>query len=175
MNYLCTSFPEAISNKEDEAYTDGMDLVLCCYNKKNRELSFSGAKNPLLLIRNGELTNFSTNRYSIGSNPIIKGECYTEESFITQKDDIIYLFSDGYADQFGGPKGKKFKIKTFKELLLKISALSIEKQALELKTNMKNWMNEEEQIDDILVIGVSFDFDKEHTTQISPTQSLTHK
>ena len=156
LNYLCTKFPEALSKSDNEAYTDGMDLVLCCYNKKNRELSFSGAKNPLILIRNGELTSFPTNRFSIGSNPSLGGECYTEESIITQKGDIIYIFSDGYADQFGGPNGKKFKMKTFRELLLKISPLDVDKQHLELKNNMKNWMGEEEQIDDILIMGVRF-------------------
>lgn len=156
LNYLCTKFPEALSKKGDEAYTDGMDLVLCCYDLKTKELSFSGAKNPLILIRNSELTNFATNRFSIGSNPDDSKECYTEESFTVQEGDLIYLFSDGYIDQFGGPYGKKFKMKAFRELLLRISPLSITEQQFEIKNTIREWIGDYEQIDDILVMGVRF-------------------
>lgn len=156
LNYLCMKFPEALSKKENDAITDGMDLILCCYDKNTRQLSFSGAKNPLFLIRENKLTSFPTNRFSIGSNPNLSGECYADESFIVQEGDLIYMFSDGYADQFGGPAGKKFMMKAFKELLLRISPLSITEQQFEIKNNIRDWMGEEEQIDDILVMGVRF-------------------
>jgi len=131
---------------------DGMDMSLCCIDYKTLKLEFAGANNPLILIRNGELIETKGNKQPIGD--FEHRVPFTNHEIQLQKGDVIYLFTDGYADQFGGPKGKKFKLKTLKNLLLEVSLLQINEQKAQLETAFNEWKGKIEQLDDVCLIGV---------------------
>ena len=132
---------------------DGMDVVLTCYDLKKMKLNYSAANNGFYIVRNGELIEMDPDKQPIG----YYGDAmkpFTEHEFDLQKGDCIYTFTDGYADQFGGPKGKKYKYKQFEELLLQIWQKPMNEQQKMLDDSIENWRGELEQNDDICVIGV---------------------
>jgi len=135
---------------------DGMDLALICYHTDTKELEFSGAFNPLYIIRNGELEEGKADRFSIGRASLEMEKQFTNHSYKMMEGDTIYLFSDGYADQFGGDTGKKFKTKPMKELLLAIQDQPMEIQKVILDNTIEAWRGDINQVDDILVIGRKF-------------------
>lgn len=136
--------------KSDEDVKDGMDIALCSIQGNN--LKYAGANNPLWIIRNGEILITKANKQPIGS--FRSSDPFETHSFKLQKEDTIYIFSDGYADQFGGEKGKKFKAKAFRELLLSIQDKSMEEQKDIIDKVFEDWRGNLEQIDDVCVIGV---------------------
>ena len=143
------TFAESIENVQD-----GMDISICSLNRKTNELQYAGANNPIWIIRkNGtEVEEIKANKQPIGKCDLMNP--FTNHTIQLNKGDTIYLFSDGYADQFGGPKGKKFKSKPFKNLLLSISNKPLNQQKELLNTHFEEWKGELEQIDDVCVIGV---------------------
>lgn len=141
-------------SQEDSSTKDGMDISLCSIDYKTKELQYAGAYNPLYLVRKGEISEINADKFPIGSY-VSKEKTFTNNIVQLQKDDNIYICTDGYADQFGGPKGKKFLIKRFRELLLSISSLSIEEQKRKLDKTIEEWRGTHEQVDDILVIGMT--------------------
>jgi serine phosphatase RsbU (regulator of sigma subunit) len=133
---------------------DGMDLALCCYDASKKELQYAGAFNPLYFIRDNEITQLKADKFAIGTyfeNPKQK---YTNHIIQLQENDMVYIFSDGYADQFGGPKGKKLMYKNFRNYLLGIHSESLVNQKELLNNNIETWKGSLEQVDDILVIGM---------------------
>lgn len=132
---------------------DGMDMALCILDHQTNTLQFSGAYNPLILIRNGELIEYKADKMPIGIYHE-KNDFFTNHEIKAQKGDCLYVFSDGYVDQFGGEKGKKFFKKRFKEMLLNIHSKPMKEQYQILDQTMKDWRGDYSQIDDILVIGV---------------------
>jgi tetratricopeptide (TPR) repeat protein len=136
--------------KSEEDVKDGMDISLCALN--GNHLQWAGANNPLWIIRNGELIEYAPNKQPIGKvdNPIP----FTTHHIELQQGDMLYIFSDGYADQFGGEKGKKFKAANLKKLLLSIQHESMEQQKNILQQAFNQWKANLEQVDDVLVIGV---------------------
>lgn len=135
---------------------DGMDIALCKYNLKTGQLVFAGAKRPMYLFRNGELRVIKGDKYPIGSFQYEDQKVFTEYSMTVKKGDLVYLFSDGYQDQFGGKQGKKFMVSKLKETLTNISSMSMDKQLDVLDRTATEWQGTYEQTDDILVIGVRF-------------------
>ncbi len=135
---------------------DGMDISLCSYNSQNKILKFSGANNTGYVIRNGELHNLKANKQPIG---IYSGENtpFSLTEFKLISGDVIYLTSDGYIDQFGGPRGKKFKKANFELLLKSIYGNPIEQQAQILKETFFNWKSGFEQLDDVCVWAVEIE------------------
>jgi len=131
---------------------DGMDATLCCVNLETLEMNYAAANNSFYIVRNNELLEFKADKQPCGYFPEQKP--FTSHTIKLQKDDFIYTFTDGYADQFGGPKGKKFLYKQFEELLMKNHKQAADYQKNELLNAMTKWMAKEEQVDDILVIGV---------------------
>lgn len=131
---------------------DGMDISLCVLNKKTNELKWAGASNPLWLIRSGALTELKPNKESIGVIDIPLP--YKTEAVKLQTSDCIYIFTDGYADQFGGEAGKKFKYKQLENLLIDISGKPLDEQLEVLSQVFKDWKGNHEQVDDVLVMGV---------------------
>ncbi len=131
---------------------DGMDISLCVLNKKTNELKWAGANNPLWIVRKGKLINFIPNKQSIGIIDIPLP--YKTETIILEKQDGLYLFTDGYADQFGGPNGKKFKHKQLEDLILNNAMLPLNEQHDILVQTFKEWKGNHEQVDDVLVLGV---------------------
>lgn len=138
--------------KSDENVMDGMDISLCVLNNKTLELMWAGANNPLWLWKNQQLIEIKADKQPIGK--YVKSSPFTTHTFQLQKGDSIYIFSDGYADQFGGTSGKKFKYKELKKILVANAHFSMNEQKLVLQTCIKNWMKNLEQVDDILVVGV---------------------
>jgi serine phosphatase RsbU (regulator of sigma subunit) len=137
----------------DQETKDGMDMVLCCIDKKNKKLSFAGANNPIYVIRDGVLKEYKGNKQPIG---VYADEMkpFTNQEIDLLPGDLIYLFSDGYPDQFGGPKGKKFLYTRFKELLVSVSSRNMKQQYSDLELAFWNWKMDQEQVDDVLVIGI---------------------
>ncbi|MFH2095728.1 MAG: SpoIIE family protein phosphatase, partial [Bacteroidota bacterium] len=133
---------------------DGMDISLCSVDFKARKLQFAGAFNPLYHIRNNELFELKGDKNPIGSFNPEENEKYLNHEMELQPGDTIYVFSDGYADQFGGPMNKKYMYKRLRQFLLEIQDNSMEGQKALLEKNLFDWMGSNEQVDDILIIGV---------------------
>ncbi|MEO9257506.1 MAG: tetratricopeptide repeat protein [Crocinitomicaceae bacterium] len=133
---------------------DGMDLALCSFDTKTLMLEYAGAFNSLYYCRNGVLNEIKADKFPIGINLDGIVDTYQSHTIQLEKGDSVYIFSDGYADQFGGEKGKKFKYSQFKELLEKNSSNSIDSQRDALKLAFEEWKGSLEQVDDVLVIGL---------------------
>ncbi|MBK7668487.1 MAG: tetratricopeptide repeat protein [Sphingobacteriaceae bacterium] len=142
---------ETFERSETEV-KDGMDISLCLLNKKTNEIDWAGANNPLWIVREGKIIEFKPNKQAIGK--VDKPLLYQTHKVKLQKDDNIYIFTDGYADQFGGPNGKKFKYHQLVELMITISAMPIAEQKIKLETEFHNWKGNLEQVDDVCVIGI---------------------
>lgn len=138
--------------KSENEITDGMDISLCVLDKGNKKLYYSGAYNNLYLIRNGNLIEFKADRQPIGKYD--KPTPFKSHHIPLQKDDSIYIFSDGYVDQFGGPKEKKYMYKPFKKLLMSIQGLSMQEQKEHIANVFDMWRGDIEQIDDVCVFGI---------------------
>ncbi|PCJ28058.1 MAG: hypothetical protein COA97_01930 [Flavobacteriales bacterium] len=138
--------------QSDANIKDGMDIALCSLNLTTNELQYAGANNSLYIVRNNELTEIKSNKQPIGK--YMNTKPFTNHKKTVFKEDNIYLFTDGYADQFGGPKGKKFKYRPFKELLISLSGNSMMNQKEILENNFINWKGDLEQIDDVCILGV---------------------
>ena len=141
-------------SKSEEDVQDGMDIAVC--NLSDLELSYSGANNPLWIIRNNEVLETKANKQPIGKYRDPKP--FTTHKINLEKGDVIYIFTDGYADQFGGPKGKKMGYKKLREKLLSISTLEMSQQKVELESYFKTWKGQEEQIDDVCLMGVKIGY-----------------
>ncbi len=142
---------------EDGTIYDGMDMALVCYDRKTREITYAGAYNPLILIRDHEIIEIKANRFSIGrSSSIEPDKKFTLHRLKIQPGDTIYIYSDGYADQFGGENGKKFKAGAMKELFLHLNGRNMEEQRAILDNTIETWRGNVEQVDDILIIGRKF-------------------
>jgi len=138
----------------EEALNDGMDISLCCLNKETCELKWAGANNPLW-YKNPEqpdITELRPNKQPIGS--YARSEDFLTHTIQLMKGSVIYMFSDGYADQFGGPKDKKYRVRELKQQILAISHLPMEKQGQILESNFEIWRGTAEQVDDVMVIGI---------------------
>jgi tetratricopeptide (TPR) repeat protein len=140
--------------KSDEDVKDGMDIAICALNTKTKALQYAGANNPLWIIRNesNEIEEIKANKQPIGK--YAEPKPFTPHTIQLLQGDSIYLFSDGFVDQFGGSKGKKFKAKAFRELLLSTQNQSMDEQRSSINNTFEDWRGELEQIDDVCVIGV---------------------
>jgi serine phosphatase RsbU (regulator of sigma subunit) len=141
--------PEGI---EEEA-KDGMDITLCSLNLKTLELEFASAFNGLYLVRNNELQDIKGDKFPVGKYDS-DNKPFNLHKIQLQKNDNIYTFSDGYADQFGGSEGKKLKTLNFKKLLMSIQDKTMDQQSLILNNHFEEWKGSLEQVDDVCVIGV---------------------
>ncbi|MCW3071774.1 MAG: hypothetical protein JWO44_1664 [Bacteroidetes bacterium] len=141
--------------REGEKYLyDGMDIALCCIDTEKECFSFAGAFRPLYHIAGSELTRLEGSRYPIGGLNLEVSRDYDKKSMSYRPGDRLYLFTDGYQDQFGGKKNKKFMAANFRKVLMKTSGLSMRTQQLELERVIAEWADHYEQTDDILVVGI---------------------
>jgi serine phosphatase RsbU (regulator of sigma subunit) len=127
-----------------------MDIAIC--SLEGHQLKYAGALIPVWIIRDGEIIEIKGNRHPIGRHG--RNKPYTTHTFNFQKGDTIYIFSDGFVDQFGGEKGKKFKTQPFRDLLLKIQGKIMYDQKTILYKTFEDWKGTLEQIDDVCVIGI---------------------
>jgi ligand-binding sensor domain-containing protein/serine phosphatase RsbU (regulator of sigma subunit) len=134
---------------------DGMDMVICEFNLRNRHVRFASAMRPVILVLNGEPNYIKGNRSSVG------GMAFSEKYFLDQEyylseGDAIYLFSDGFPDQFGGRDGKKMKVARFKKLIESVIGLPMAEQEEYISNFFYEWKGDHEQVDDILFMGIRF-------------------
>jgi len=153
-------------NSDSENVEDGMDISLCVFDEAKKELLFAGANNPLWVVRDSGEKIIADNEISEGDTVMYEikgdkqpighfdhGKDFSERKIPLQQNDSFYLFTDGYADQFGGEKNKKFKSSQMKKTLLEMKTLSFEEQGEKLIDVFTNWKKNEEQVDDVCVIG----------------------
>ncbi len=143
----------SLKQREGES-NDGMDISLCSFDLKNKELKYAGANRPLWIVRGRELLVYKPNKLPIGGMQVMQTEGFQQHTILLQKGDTVYLFSDGFADQFGGANGKKLMTKKFKDTLLDIQYLSMHDQEIHLNQMFEKWKGNLEQVDDILIIGI---------------------
>lgn len=161
LDYLSKGVIRTLKQKagDDFSIKDGMDIAMCAVDLKERKLEFAGANNPLYIVRKGELTQISGDKQPIGAY-ITDQRPFTSHAVQLEKGDCVYIFTDGLADQFGGPKGKKFKYKQLQQLLIDNHHLSMAQQRRAFEKAIMDWMNYPsdegkgyEQTDDMLLIG----------------------
>jgi serine phosphatase RsbU (regulator of sigma subunit) len=154
---LNTEVIETLHHSREQAdIVDGMDMALIALDKERSIIEFAGAYNPMCMVRDGKLLETKADRQPIGRTEGIEHKKFTTREVPVKKGDMIYLFSDGYADQFGGEKLKKFKSRNMKELMVSIADKPIDTQRDILDTSIEKWRGNIEQIDDILIIGRKF-------------------
>ncbi len=154
LNILNKEFELIFKDVENQLLRDGMDIAFCVIDKETKILEFSGAVNPIYLIRDNKITEIRGSRFSVGlEDEIDQEQSFENKQFVLLENDVIYLFTDGYADQFGGPEGKKFKYRRFRHLLLTIHQYPMDEQKKLLEERENLWQGSLEQVDDILVIG----------------------
>jgi serine phosphatase RsbU (regulator of sigma subunit) len=154
LDYTRQRIMEHMANDgSEEGGKDGMDAVICNFDFNTNILQFAAANNPLWLIRNNELIEFKPDKMPVGK---AMGDIkpFTLQEISLQKNDLVIMLTDGFADQFGGEKGKKFMYKPLKELLISINNASLDDIKTELKNTFDKWKSSAEQVDDVLLIGV---------------------
>ena len=155
LNTLRSQIIETLHQKGDPGSAkDGMDMVVCKYTPGKKKLQFAGANNPLYLVRNGKLTEFKTDNMPVSIHVVMNP--FKGQELSLQAGDSVYMFSDGYADQFGGPKGKKFKYRSLKEAIVSNAGRPMEEQGKKLDESFEQWKGDLDQIDDVVVIGLKF-------------------
>ncbi len=154
LNYLNEQLPLTLKSKiKSGQINDGMEAGICVINKTKNKLFFAGANLNLIHIRNGNVNEIKGDKHSIGLN-IEQRKTFTDNEISLEKGDCIYMFSDGYPDQFGGEKGKKYKYKNLVNFLKENCHLSAEEQLEKLSDNFDNWKGNLEQLDDVLLFGL---------------------
>lgn len=172
LQYLDAGVNDTLRQSSDpSAVKDGMDLAVCNLDYKTLKLQYAGAFNSMVLVRKNISTSYTitnsrevfygndmleikSDKCPIGSNLDGVADDYTNHIVQLQKDDCIYIYTDGYADQFGGPKGKKFKYNKLKDVLIENAHLLMSEQYDALDKSFNTWRGNQEQVDDVLVIGV---------------------
>jgi serine phosphatase RsbU (regulator of sigma subunit) len=158
-------------SSDANAVKDGMDLALCNINYRTLILQYAGAFNGVCIIRKNiaashqprssrelfygnDLLELRPDKLPIGSNTDGIADTFMNHEFQLRPNDLVYIYTDGYADQFGGPKGKKFKYNQLKDLLVSLADVPVESHFAVLEKSLKDWQGSQEQVDDVLVIGV---------------------
>jgi serine phosphatase RsbU (regulator of sigma subunit) len=139
----------------DNEQKDGIDLACCIVDIRSNTLDFSGAFSPLYIVRHNRLNEIPGDSMPVGIGAE-EEKSFTGHQWKLEEDDLIYLFSDGFIDQFGGPDGKKFKYKPFRNLILSLADLSMEEQKNRLNQAFLDWKGNLRQLDDVLVFGCRF-------------------
>lgn len=154
LNELRQNVLNTLSQKvENVDVQDGMDIALVIIDRQQMKVEFAGAFNPLILLRKGELHEIPGNRMPIGTH-VFEKESFKSHLIDINAGDALYIFSDGYISQFGGDNDRKFNSKAFRQLLLNIHSKSMNEQKEIIESTMLNWMGKNEQMDDMLVIGI---------------------
>ncbi len=133
---------------------DGMDIIVCEIDLKTHYVRYASAMRPMIIYRNGEEVFVKGSRNSVGGHYDKEDNVFEDEGLQLSKGDIIYMFSDGYSDQFGGPMGKKFKMVRLKNLLQDIHAKPMDEQCVHVKNTFHLWKENYEQVDDVLFMGI---------------------
>ncbi len=151
---LCYQFKTNLQSRDTTVtVNDGVDMSICIIDKKQNKIYFAGARNGLKLIRNGEFKEYEGNRWGISGSNKTEHLHFTNYIIEIEKGDKFYMSTDGFADQFGGPKGKKFKEKQLHKLLIDAAVVSLAMEKDLLEKQFEEWKGSLEQIDDVTLIG----------------------
>jgi len=140
-------------NLEVGVSNDGMDIVVCEFTLKNRHIRFASAMRPVIIVMGGETYYIKGNRASVGGQTVLE-KYFDDQEYYLNNGDMVYIFSDGLPDQFGGPDGKKMKIARLKTLIGELSGWPVSRQEEEFTKFFKEWKGNYEQVDDVLFMGV---------------------
>lgn len=156
LNQLREGIMKAL-NQTGEEYEqkDGIDMALCLLNTESNEIEYAGAFNPIYIVQNKRLVEINGDKMPIGV-AAEEERPFKTHRFSLEPENVIYLFTDGFVDQFGGVKGKKFKYQPFRNLILKIHQLPMHKQKEELVKAFEKWRGEHQQLDDLLILGFRY-------------------
>jgi serine phosphatase RsbU (regulator of sigma subunit) len=154
LNSLRQKVTYSLHQNSQSISKDGIDMSLIIINSKTKELQYSGANNPIVICRNHALTYLHPDKMPIGIHFTETEEPFSLKRFELQKNDTLYLFTDGYVDQYGGEGLKKIGRNNFNNLLLEASSMNIEMQKFYLEDRLIEWKKDVEQMDDILVVGI---------------------
>jgi len=141
-----------LHTEEESELRDGMDIAFCSINSSTLKMEYAGANNPVYVIRNKIINEIKADKQPIGA--YVGNQSFSNKTYQLEKGDMVYVFSDGYADQFGGEKEKKFNYRQFKLLLEEVSSLPTEQQKEKMLKAFYDWKGDLEQLDDVCVIGV---------------------
>lgn len=156
LDHLHSELHDAVRKLASEDFNDGMDMTICVVDHANKTLNFAGAMNNLVIIRDNTVLLYRGDRRSIGGRLFVEPKAvdkFTSQVVQCNSGDMMYMFSDGFADQFGGPEKKKFAFRRFRNLLLNVHRLSPHDQRVLLNQKLEEWKGTDEQTDDISVIG----------------------
>ncbi len=153
LDRLNTEVLKALKERNEEVINDGMDMALIAINRKELTLEFAGAYNPLYIVRKGEVFTYKGDRFPIGMTAISDKKSFTNQKVDILPGDMLYMCSDGYADQFGSAEVKKYKSGNVKKLLSEIWRMPVEEQKKRLMNETLAWRGELPQVDDILFVG----------------------
>ena len=157
LNELESRMNEALASRSDSNQTkDGMDIALCCFDLENKSISYAGALRPLVIINDNEIKEIKGDRFPIGGGTSYEKTPFTLHEFSIKEGDCFFMYSDGFPDQFGGLKEKKYMNKRFKQFLEKNRKLAPEQLQSDVENELINWQGKNEQIDDVLVMGILF-------------------
>ena len=155
LNEMNRQFDIVFGDTGELSLKDGIDLSLCAYDFQNQILEYAGAFNSMYIVRDQEILEIKGDRITVGPDYGLRHGKFKNTRMEIREDDILYLFTDGYADQFGGPEGKKYKYRRFRHLLMSIHQHSVDDQLRKLEENMDEWMgSQEDQIDDQTILGI---------------------
>jgi serine phosphatase RsbU (regulator of sigma subunit) len=156
LNQLRESVMRALNQRGmDEEQKDGIDMALCLINTETNMLEFAGAFNPIYIVKKNRLIEMHGDKMPIGI-AALEENSFTNHRYNLEENDVVYLFSDGFVDQFGGPEGKKFKYQPFRNMLLNISNLPMHVQKNELIKKFNQWKGNLPQLDDVLMFGFRY-------------------
>lgn len=154
LNELHVGIRKALKQDATGESRDGMDIALCKIYLTQKKLEYAGANRPLWIIRNNELIETKADKQPIGGLETDNRKLFTNHIINLEEKDCIYLFTDGYADQFGGDRGKKFMVKNFERHLIEIQSENMKLQKQQIHEKFNTWKGKNEQVDDVLVIGI---------------------
>lgn len=155
LDYINQQLPKTIKSKSRTGtIKDGMEISMCEFDPETRTMKFAGANSNIYLVREGNLQIYKGDKQPIGESLSGNTQAYTTHTISLRKDDCIYMITDGFADQFGGAKGKKFKYKPLEDLFCAVSGKNPEEQLEIVSGTFNNWRLNHEQVDDVLVIGI---------------------
>lgn len=155
LDYINQQLPKTIKSKSTTgAIKDGMEITMCEFDPETMTMNFAGANSNIYLVRNGAIQIYKGDKQPIGESLSGNEQNYTNHTISLQKDDCIYMITDGFADQFGGEKGKKFKYKPLEDLFCAVSGKNPQEQKDLISSTFNSWRLNHEQVDDVLVIGI---------------------